>query len=38
VDGADSATPYFVVLASCAAIALTAYAIGVSRRGGARMD
>jgi DHA1 family bicyclomycin/chloramphenicol resistance-like MFS transporter len=38
VDGDDSATPYFVVLASCAATALVAYVIGVSRRGGARMD
>ena len=38
VDGDDSATPYFLVLASCAAIALPAYVIGVSRRGGARMD
>jgi DHA1 family bicyclomycin/chloramphenicol resistance-like MFS transporter len=37
-DGADSATPFFVVLTTCAAIALTAYCIGVSRRGGARMD
>jgi DHA1 family bicyclomycin/chloramphenicol resistance-like MFS transporter len=37
VDGAGSATPYFIVLASCAAIALTAYAIGMSRQGGARM-
>jgi MFS transporter, DHA1 family, multidrug resistance protein len=38
VGGAASATPYFVVLASCAAIALTAYAIGMSRRRGTRMD
>lgn len=38
IDGAQSATPYFVVLATCAAIALTAYLTGLARRGDVRLD
>ncbi|WP_167042207.1 Bcr/CflA family efflux MFS transporter [Salinibacterium sp. ZJ454] len=37
-DGAESATPYLVVLATCAGTALIAYLTGLSRRGGARME
>ncbi|MDR5699132.1 Bcr/CflA family efflux MFS transporter [Agromyces aerolatus] len=38
LDGAGSATPYFVVLATCAAIALTAYLYGRSQRGSAGLS
>ncbi|WP_173922429.1 Bcr/CflA family efflux MFS transporter [Agromyces sp. Marseille-P2726] len=38
IDGAGSATPYFVVLAASAAIALTAYLIGLARRGDAGLS
>jgi DHA1 family bicyclomycin/chloramphenicol resistance-like MFS transporter len=37
-EGADSATPYFVVLASAAFTGVAAYLVGISRRGEARMD
>lgn len=38
LEGDDSATPYFLVLAGCAAIAVPACIIGVMRRGRADMD
>lgn len=38
LDGAGSATPYFVVLATCAGVALTAYLIGRSSCGSAGMQ
>ncbi|WP_166875255.1 MFS transporter [Salinibacterium sp. ZJ450] len=38
VDGAESTTPYLVVLATSAAAALIAYLTGMSRRGGGRME
>ncbi|MGO4689700.1 MFS transporter [Glaciibacter sp. 2TAF33] len=38
VAGAGSASPFILVLATCAAVAMAAYLIGRSRRGGARME
>jgi hypothetical protein len=37
VEGPECATPYFLILATCAATAVAAYLIGLSRRGTARM-